>query len=531
MPSKLAKLWKKKAWREEDTREALEGPVPPGTEAFPFEASLGARSTWAFIAHLIGLSLPSLLIAYFGYPDRLALALFTVGVAVSLASALYELQAGGRTILGAEEGIRLRRLLSETALPWWSISAIAVDPKLSQFRITSDAGVVRLRTAALSVDQRKLLVWAIRARAEQRGIPLSLDRSRRFALNVGAVALNMAGSALIVAAVYLTPTTYAGSPLGIRCSAAGQYLRTRFNAADHRGCVILRVSGAAERAGIHQGDLMIEMDGTAVTSGAQFSALFGRASGSHSSFTLLRPAEPAPLHVDVLPVRNGKAPYTPTSDALFYFLRARLDAASSKVTGPIADYTKAIELAPDFDLAYLYRGQLEEGQQDGQAAAFADYETALRLSPNLAEVQRQMALVYQNRALRDESVASAQRAIDLDGCEELAGQYNVDCAADYYTLSNVLHPSQYQAIAQAADRASAFDPGFSDAYLVAAFAYFGLGDRQRLTERAETFFSFPHPGAEAAKVSALQDLIDHPELRPEYPVTPYAAATPAASLP
>src|SRR5208283_2227106 len=52
--------------------------------------------------------------------------------------------------------------------------------------------------------------------------------------------------------------------------------------------------------------------------------------------------------------------------------------------GAIADYTKAIDLKPDFAIAYCSRGSAEamKGEWDG---AIADYTKALKLKPDLAE--------------------------------------------------------------------------------------------------------------------------------------------------
>jgi tetratricopeptide (TPR) repeat protein len=523
-----SKLWRKKAWRDEDSREALEGPIPEGTEAFPFDAPLGARSTLTFARHVVALSLPSLVIAYLGYVDRLAMVLLAVGLALSLATALYELQTAGRSIHIDEEGIRVRRLFSRIEIPWWHVRGVEMDWKLTSLRIVTNTAVVRLKMSAQPVDRRKQLVLALRARTESRRIPMTVSPSRWFSLSPRTAAFNMAGGVLVFAAVSLTASNTSWA-LGMRCSAPSQYLRTRFNTAPGRpGCVVLRVSGAAKRAGIRQGDLVLQMNGNAITSGAQFSSVFHK-SGLHFSFTVLRPGTPEPLYFDFRLLRQGKAPETPKNDPLFYFLRARWDSSYGKVGAPIADYTKAIELEPSLDLAYLYRGQLYE-DLGNQAAAFADYETALRLSPQLGEVQRQMAYVYQNQARRTDSVAAARRALELDGCDTMLIQYNVDCAADYLALAVVLHPSQYRQIARAADRASEFDPSFPEPYFVAAQAYAALGNRQLLAERTDKYKNLPQSKIERAKVSLLDYLLAHPELPPEYPVGPEGpTSTPQSS--
>lgn len=53
--------------------------------------------------------------------------------------------------------------------------------------------------------------------------------------------------------------------------------------------------------------------------------------------------------------------------------------------GAVADYTKAIELKPDFAEAYNDRGVAKDDLMDYQGAV-ADYTTAIKLKPEYAEV-------------------------------------------------------------------------------------------------------------------------------------------------
>jgi hypothetical protein len=305
-----------------------------------------------------------------------------------------------------------------------------------------------------------------------------------------------------------------GGPLGLRCSAASDYLRERFHTVDERGCVVLRVSAAADHAGMRQGDLMIEMNGIPIVSGAQFGVLFDDAEKDRFVFTVLRPGVDEPLDFEVDMGDAGRRPATDKDDPLFYYLRARWDAADGAVEGPINDYNKAIEIEPRFDLAYLYRGALYQ-KQGALDAARDDYRMALELSPNLAEAHR-----FYAQFAYGESMAHILRAIDLDGCADGFTRYNVDCAEDFRVLASIQGQSGMTGeFPRSAERAIEYYPGFPEPYYIAAVGYKDLGDIDKARAYAEQYLEFPRSEVEESLADAFEEFLAATEASTQAPPT------------
>lgn len=222
-----------------------------------------------------------------------------------------------------------------------------------------------------------------------------------------------------------------GGTLGLRCSYATKFLRERYGFPDGRGCVVLRVDSpsAAEEAGFQLGDEMIEMDGMPITSGRQFTFLFEDSPGTgRHTFIVQRGGEELTFEVE-LADRAG----TPKEDPYFYYLRAKglaadtpdLDADFEQI---VADYTRQIEQDPEFELPYLYRGELQMGRSN--EAARADLELALSLDPTLTEAYRMLAQLANSQDDFDAAIDHISRSIGLNGCGEAIEPWDLDCAED-----------------------------------------------------------------------------------------------------
>jgi len=85
------------------------------------------------------------------------------------------------------------------------------------------------------------------------------------------------------------------------------------------------------------------------------------------------------------------------------------------VAGALADYNRAIELAPAAPLAYLNRAMIWRGRGDW-AQAVADYDQTIALNPRHADAYCNRGLVR----LRQGEEATAEK--DFARCLELNGE-------------------------------------------------------------------------------------------------------------
>jgi tetratricopeptide (TPR) repeat protein len=297
-----------------------------------------------------------------------------------------------------------------------------------------------------------------------------------------------------------------GKALGMRCAVASDYLRERFDLPDERGCVVLRVSGPAERAGIRQGDLMIGMDGVPIVSGAQFSILFENSNRDRFEFEMVRSgqAQPLTLHVKMGPT---KGPNEDRTDPFFYYLRARSDTEREHIQRDIQDYTRAIDLAPGFDIAYKYRGELYQELGELEAAR-ADYARAIELSPDLGVAHRWLATLDQEEGDTDSALRGFGRAIALDMCERDFTRYNIECAEAYLLLAGFYMGTDIEKVQPAAERSIEFYPGFAEPYYQLAVAHYFLDEDQEAERYAKSYHAFPERDVEPEKVAALEALLE-----------------------
>ncbi|MCH8025171.1 MAG: hypothetical protein IH866_00120 [Chloroflexi bacterium] len=444
----------------------------------------------------------------------LPMTLILSGSMLSLGADLYQLRRLPRNIHVSEEGVTISRLFSVDKASWWQLEAVEVQTNVEVMRLRHNDGDIRLDIKALEPDDRAALVLALRARLEPLGKEVSPIKNEGLTLDkVRPVFMSAAGSVLVLAAFSVGIFSGDGPGLGLRCSVSAGYFQERFQVGKERGCVVLRVSRSAERAGIKQGDLMIEMNGIPITSGQQFSRLFEEAKKHKFTFKMLRPKEAVPRLFTVYPAQGGSSPRTPKSDPLYYYLRARSDAALGETEGPIEDYTKAIEIEPAFDLAYLYRGLLN-AERDDLAAAEADITRALQLSPQLGEAHYHLARLRAAQGSLSEAIASMKDAIELHACDAGFTQYNIDCANDYYFLSQFYWLRDWTAAGEAAERSILFYPGYSEAHYLAAFAYHNSGDIESAREHARIYIAWPSSETDPEQVEFLREILNGRILSP-----------------
>jgi tetratricopeptide (TPR) repeat protein len=76
------------------------------------------------------------------------------------------------------------------------------------------------------------------------------------------------------------------------------------------------------------------------------------------------------------------------------------------------DFNEAIELDPQFDQPYFYRGNLKFGNKDYQGA-LADYNKAIELNPKFADAFSNRGNLYQKLNQLNNACADWHKAYDL----------------------------------------------------------------------------------------------------------------------
>jgi hypothetical protein len=388
-------------------------------------------------------------------------------------------------VTASGEGLRLAKLHRSYDIPWWQIVAMEASPDLRLVRIFGAGARIVFKADFIPYDRLMPFVQSIRSLSRPYGRDFTewplRSRVIRGAIPVG---LSLVGGVLMlgVFAFFLS-----GSVIGIRCSSNSQFLQDTFGTpTDRQGCVVLRVSAGAEKAGMERGDLIVEMDDVPVTSGLQITKLLEDKPRPERRITVLRHGEE--LEFEVRPARRQTFGENPT-DPFFYYLRARGEAGEEPDKA-LRDYTRVIELERRFDLAYLYRGQLldEKGQFE---AGLQDYLKALELSPNLGEVHRRLARNGQRQG-SGAAHFDIRKAIELDRCEGAFERYNVDCAEDYYTLATLQDRFlDLNEPIENAKRAIRYWPRAVEAYYVLAVLYERIGDTATAADYARQYLGFP----------------------------------------
>ena len=480
-------LLRRKQDAQRALREALEAPLPLGAPDIPFEVGLAAWS--AGVRHAVSIAVILSALATFwilwGAAIDLPTLLLLTGVVLFALASLLGVSSLNRSLRISGEGIRLEKVLRTYTVPWWEVHGIEAKSDISSFRVVGRDRHVTCDCRYLAVEKRKEIVIAIRAR-----LPAGLEiaewpKQGQLLAQARSVLLNGAGLGLLIAASVIGALGPDVQVLGIRCGVSSQYLQTRFGLPAERGCVILRVSGPAEKAGLRQGDLMVAMNDIPITSGSQFSIVFEQSERRDFTFSVLRPGRDEPMDFHVILGAPGGPFEEDPDDPFFYYLLARGDAERAHIEEDIADYTRAIELAPDFDLAYLYRGGLHEEIGD-YGSALRDYRRAIQLSPGLGEVYSVLAY-FLNPDDVPGAMANIREAIGLNECESGFVRYNVDCAVGYSLLARLEGYSDVRVTVRVANDAVRFYPGLPDPYFELANANEHLGNLEEASEYAERY--------------------------------------------
>jgi tetratricopeptide (TPR) repeat protein len=178
--------------------------------------------------------------------------------------------------------------------------------------------------------------------------------------------------------------------------------------------VILRVNleTSAYQERLQAGDMIVALTGTPITSEEQLTRYFRSLDNKGDDFSVIKAGETQPTSIRVPPGSPGRIPQADSEAAYTHYLRARDDINGREA---IREYTLAIELAPQFDAAYVQRGKAY-AEKNGDEQAAADLNKAIELDPRLATAYRERASLDLHRD-NDATQTYLRRAIELDNCE------------------------------------------------------------------------------------------------------------------
>ena len=110
--------------------------------------------------------------------------------------------------------------------------------------------------------------------------------------------------------------------------------------------------------------------------------------------------------------QRSDAPY-PIPDAEEYFLGGVTAGQQGQYSNAIADFTKAIELKPDYAEAFYFRGSNYYSKSEYDHA-IADFTKAIELKPDYAEAYAFRGFVYNKQDKHDRTIEDSTKAIELN---------------------------------------------------------------------------------------------------------------------
>ena len=407
-----------------------------------------------------------------------------------------------RALSISAEGIESRDVLGRRSISWWEVQRILSADDLSRFRAEGIRSRLTVNTSAHSPETRAAIYRALRSHLSlyqrdlqpwPQGAPLI-----RFAKANG-LGVGLFAAVMILTALVGTRVLPQGNVLGLRCAYASDYLRDKYDLPERHGCVVLRVNEGtgAYSVGLREGDMIVEVEGVPITSGPQFQIYWESLDKHTQKFTVARPGG-TEVTFNVTLGGHGRLPEYDPEDPYFFYLRARGSDDSSQA---ITDFTKAIELAPDFDLAYAYRGALYT-EANVPDFAIKDLNKALEFDPELTEAYRDRA--WHNIFIGDyeAATADAEKASALDGCEGGFETYNYDCHLNHLYRSMAFgergDPNNLRSAVADAKKAAVFYPERPRSYYLAAYYLSSLEQIEEAKDYAATYLQnaedFGEPG-------------------------------------
>ncbi|GLC90220.1 tetratricopeptide repeat protein [Lysinibacillus piscis] len=142
------------------------------------------------------------------------------------------------------------------------------------------------------------------------------------------------------------------------------------------------------------------------------------------------------------------------NDVQFYFKRGLINRKLQNYEGSIVDYTKVIELRPNYAVAYNNRGVAYDdlGKYD---EALENYTKVIELNPNYAKAYNNRGIVYKKLEKYDEALEDYTKAIEL----------NPNYARAYYNRGSIYDDlKEYDEALEDYTKAIELNPDDVDAY-------------------------------------------------------------------
>ena len=155
--------------------------------------------------------------------------------------------------------------------------------------------------------------------------------------------------------------------------------------------------------------------------------------------------------------------------AIAYYNRGCVNTKLGESERAIADYSKAIELKPDLAEAYNNRGYTYKKIGESEKA-IADYSKAIELKPDLAEVYNNRGNAYDRLGESEKAIADYSKAIELK--PDYANAYN----NRGYTYDGI--GESEKAIADYS-KAIELKPDYADAYYNRGNVYGSMGESEK----------------------------------------------------
>ncbi len=225
-----------------------------------------------------------------------------------------------------------------------------------------------------------------------------------------------------------TATPEPGAPsawMGVIFGPESRYLSNRFHAPPEGRVLVLAVipDQPADRAGLRVGDWVMAINGRPVRDTADV-ILPVRTSSPGKVFRLriVREGEEREVNVRVA-TRPGDADQrffehlgdrirADDQDVIAYFLRAGM-WPDGEVQSALADYSRAIQLAPEFEAAYEQRARLYLLLEEYENVV-RDASRALELDPSRRGAYMWRATAYVSLGRNDEAIADSTQALAME---------------------------------------------------------------------------------------------------------------------